>query len=167
MQDAYIVFAQPLRAGAGEAAFGGEVEHLAADHAAQSGRARQRADQFDADAGIRMGLAARQDVESEGQQPVAGEDRGRFVEFLVRGRLSAPQIVVVHGGQIVMDQRIAMDAFERGAGHQRLLAWDIEQRGAFSHQERAEPFAAAEAGIAHGFDQPRRPAHFAGRYGRR
>ena len=51
-----------------------------------------------------------QHVEGEGQQPVTGEDRGRLVEFLVRGRTAAAEIVVVHGRQVVMHQRIAMHA---------------------------------------------------------
>ena len=99
---------------------------------------------------------ARQDVEGEGQQAIAGEDGGRFVEFLVRRRLPAPQVVIVHRRQVVVHQRVAMHAFERRAGHQRLLARDLEQRRAFHHQEGPEPLAAAEAGIAHGLDQARR-----------
>ena len=109
----------------------------------------------------------RQDVEGEGQQPVAGEDGGRLVEFLVRGRLAAPQRVVVHGRQIVVHQRVAMHAFERGAGHQRLLPRDVEQARAFDHQKRPEPLAAAEARIAHGLDQPRRAGSIRPSTGRR
>ena len=75
-----------------------------------------------------MGLRTRQNVEGEGQQAVAGENRGRLVEFLVRGRLAAPQVVVVHRRQIVMHQRIAVHAFERRARHQRALARHVEQR---------------------------------------
>ena len=105
-----------------------------------------------------MGLGARGDVEREGQQPVAGEDRGRIVERLVHRRLAAAQVVIVHRRQVVVHQRIAVHAFERGAGHQRLLAIDAEQRRAFHHQERTETLAGAQAGVAHGLEQPGRPA---------
>ena len=53
------------------------------------------------------------DVEGKRQQAVAGKDGGRLVEGLVHGRLAAAQIVVVHRRQVVMDERIAVDAFER------------------------------------------------------
>ena len=61
------------------------------------------------------------------KQAVAGEDRGRLVECLVRGRLAAPQVVIVHGRQVVVHQRVAMHAFERRAGHQRLRPRNFEQ----------------------------------------
>ena len=105
-----------------------------------------------------MGLGARRNVEGQGEQPVAGEDRGRVVERLVHRRLAAAQIVIVHRRQVVMHQRIAVHAFERGAGHQRVLAIDAEQRRAFDHQERTETLAGAQAGVAHGVEQPGRPA---------
>ena len=66
-------------------------------------------------AAIGMHLGARQNVEREGQQRVAGEDRGRLVVGLVRGRLAAAQVVIVHRRQVVVHQRIAVHAFERGS----------------------------------------------------
>ena len=60
-----------------------------------------------------------------------------------------------------MHQRVAVDAFERGARHQGLLAATPNSDGAFHHQERPEALAAAEAGIAHGLEQARRPAELA------
>ena len=77
---------------------------------------------FEPDLGIGMGLRAGENVEREGQQPVAGQDGGRLVERLVRGRAAAPQVVVVHGRQVVVRERIAMHAFERRRRHQRMLA---------------------------------------------
>jgi len=54
-----------------------------------------------------------------------------------------------------------MHAFQRRARHQGVRPWHLEQGGAFHHQERPEALAAVEARIAHGLDQPRRPAQFA------
>ena len=108
-----------------------------------------------------MRFGPRQDVEREGQQAVAGEDRGRLVERLVRGRLAAPQVVVVHRRQVVVHQRIAVHAFERRTGHQRALARHVEQRGALHDQKRAEALAAAERGVAHRVEQPVRARELA------
>src|SRR5664280_1772090 len=44
-----------------------------------AGGARQRGHQLDSDGGIAMRLRPRQDIEGEGQQTVAGEDRGSLV----------------------------------------------------------------------------------------
>ena len=56
-----------------------------------------------------------------------------------------------------MDQRVAVDAFERRARQQRRLAAHAEHGRAFDHQERPQPFSAAEGGISHGVHQPLRP----------
>ena len=68
-----------------------------------------------------------EDLERQRVQRIAGEDRGAFVEGAVHGRLAAAQIVIVHARQIVVDQRIDMDAFDREAGAQRAVAIDVEQ----------------------------------------
>src|SRR5262249_24231603 len=86
-----------------------------------------------------------------------------LVEFAVRGRLSAPQFVIVHCGQIVVHQRIAMDALERGASHQCVRSRHAKQACRFDDEKWAEPFAAAEARIAHGLNEAHRPRQFAGR----
>ncbi|MGY3449453.1 hypothetical protein ACVILH_001795 [Bradyrhizobium sp. USDA 4353] len=55
-----------------------------------------------------------------------------------------------------------MDAFERGARHQRAAAGHAEHGSALDHQEWAQPLAAAEAGIAHRVDQPLRTGDLVG-----
>ena len=139
-----------------EAAFGREIEHLPADHAAKPRAACERQDERDAHGRIGMRLRPRQNVEREREQSVAGKDRGRLVELLVRGRAPAAQVVIVHRGQIVVRQRIAVHELERGAGHQRALARRLEQRGGLDHQERAQPLSAGEAHVAHRVHQPLR-----------
>ena len=124
-------------------------------------------DELDANRRIRMRFLPRQDVEGKRQQAIAGENRGRFVVFLVRRRLPAPQVVIVHGRQVVVHQRIAMHAFQGRTGHQSLPARDREQCRTFHHHKGPEALAAAETGIAHGLDQARRAADLAGRRRRR
>ena len=145
-----------------EPAFAGEVEHLAADHAADPRGARQRAGQQQPHGRIPVDFVAGDDVEGQRQQSVAGEDRGGVVGLLVQRRPAAAQIAVVHRRQIVMDQRIAVDAFERGARQQRGLARDAEHGRTLDHQERPQPLAAAEARIAHRVHQPLRPGDLVG-----
>ena len=118
--------------------------------------------QRDAHRGIGMHVSARHGVEGEREQRVAGQDRGRLVEGLVHRRPPAPQIVVVHGRQVVVHQRITMDEFERAAGVQRAGAADAEQRRALHHQKRPQAFAAAERAMPHGGEQALRPGDLAG-----
>ena len=102
-----------------------------------------------------MGLLVAQHLEGPGQQGVAGQDRRRLVEFLVAGRLPAPQVVVVHGRQIIMDQRIAVHHLDRRRDPHRAALGHVEQARAGRHQEWADPLAASQGGIPHGLDQPR------------
>lgn len=139
-----------------EPAFGHEIQHLAARHSPKTGRARQRGDELHSNGGLGMGLRSRQDVKGERQQAVAGQNGRRLVERLVCGRPSPAQVVVVHGWQVVMQERIAVDALQGSAGHQSALTGNPEQARAFDHEKGAEPFAAAKAAVAHGFQQTRR-----------
>ena len=68
-------------------------------------------------AGSGCASGRRDDVERKRQQAVAGQDRGRLVERLVGGRPAPPQVVVVHRRQVVVHQRIAVHALQRGADH--------------------------------------------------
>ena len=113
-----------MPASSGAASLGLEVERLAAGHAAEPGGARQRRAPASSRALRPASVASPvgEDVEGKRQQAVAGEDGGRLVEGAVHGRLAAAQIVVVHRRQVVMDQRVAVHAFERRRDAQRRLA---------------------------------------------
>ncbi len=101
-------------------------------------------------AGSASVVIARDEFEREREQRVAGENRGRLVESAVHGRPAAPQLVVVHGRQIVMHQRIAVHALDRRRRAHRLGFRNAEQRRALDHEERPEPLAAAERCVPHG-----------------
>ena len=62
------------------------------------------------------------DLEGQGLKRVAGEDRGRFIEGLVAGGPATTQVVVVHRGKIVVDQRERVDEFHRAGEGQGPLA---------------------------------------------
>ena len=142
------------------ATLGGEVEHLAADHAGRAGGAAEQGGEHDADFGRRV--EARDDLEGEGEEGVTGKDGGRLVKGLVDGRPTAAEIVVVHGGQVVMGKAVAMQAFERGGGVDRRRAGLAEQGGAFNEEKRAEALPAGKRRMAHGRHQPFGPGDLAG-----
>jgi hypothetical protein len=110
----------------GKTAFSGEIKHLAASHAADARRARKRRDKFNPNLGIWVNLRPRHNIKGERQKSVAGKDRGGFVECHVGGRTTAPQPVIVHGWQIVVNQRITVDALQGRGHHQRLTPWHGE-----------------------------------------
>jgi hypothetical protein len=58
--------------------------------------------------------------------------------------------VIVHGGQVVMHQRVAMDAFERASGGKRFLLRNAKQTRRFDEKKRPQSLAAAKRRIAHG-----------------
>ena len=103
-----------------------QVDRLAADHAGGAGGladdARCTRSLRAADVGIVRRRLARQQRERLGLQAVAGEDRDAVAVDDVQRRPSAPQRVVVHRRQIVVDERVGVDQLERAGGRQRRVA---------------------------------------------
>jgi hypothetical protein len=134
----------------------GEVERLAAAHAQGRRGMRQFAHQRRARAirQIRVG----QHLERLGLQRVAGQHRGGLVERDVHGRLAAPHRVVIHAGQVVVNQRVHVHVLDRERraverGERRLgdLAGRVDQ-------QRTHALAAAQHRVAHRLVQPLRRA---------
>ena len=76
-----------------------------------------------ADGRVSAVMRVAHNLEGESEQSIAGKDRRRLVEGDMHGGPSAAQRIVVHGWQIVMHERVAMDAFERaGYGKRVVLA---------------------------------------------
>ncbi len=84
-------------------ALGEHVLHLAGGHAVYACCLAQVLNQGDAAVAAVITMAGKQ-LESAGVQGVAGQNGGGFVEGLVAGGLAPAQVVVVHGGQIVVNQ---------------------------------------------------------------
>jgi hypothetical protein len=55
-------------------------------------------------------------------------------------RPTAAHVVVVHRGQIVVDEAVAMDAFERGRGSDDALAGEPENARRLNDEKRTQPF---------------------------
>jgi hypothetical protein len=82
----------------------------------------------------------------------------------VGGRSAAAQVVIVHRGQVVVRERIAVHELERGARHQGAFARRVEQGRGLHHEEWPQPLAAAEAHMAHRVDQPLRAGPLLGQH---
>ena len=64
-----------------------------------------------------------------------------------------PEIVVIHGGKIVMDEGIDMHTFGGGGRTQGRLRRNPEERGTLADEKGTEPLAAAKRGVAHRLGQ--------------
>ena len=67
----------------------------------------------------------------------------RLTVGLVTGGLAPAQIVVVHAGQIVMDQAVVMHQLQRTGKRQRQMPVDAAQTGELQRQHRADALSAA------------------------
>ena len=98
----------------------------------------------------RPAFGLRGDFKRLRQQRVARQHGDAFAEDFVVGRFAAAVIVVVHRRQIVVDERIGVDALD-GAGerHGVGFAAAASRRGR-EQNGGAHPFAAGEERVAHG-----------------
>lgn len=69
------------------------------------------------------------------------------------GRLPLPEVVVVHGRQIVMDQRVRVDEFDGGSRGQHVFGAATERLGRREREHRTEPLAAGQQRVAHRLDE--------------
>ena len=81
---------------------------------------------------------------------VAYEQGGGLVEGLVTGRASAPQIVVIHARQVVMDQRVGVNQLDRRGRALQPFAAGAGQLPGGQDKQGAHPLAALQGRIAHG-----------------
>ena len=142
------------------AKLGLEIENLAADHVADARRACERQNQRSADRGVGSCRGIRCHVES------VGEQRRRQREW----RSPRHRLCVSSAGRGA-DRRCRAPAdrhapansngsFPLPPGAQNAFAFDAEKPRGFDEQKRTQPFAAAEARIAHGLKKPRRTIAF-------
>jgi len=93
------------------------------------------------------------DLEGEVLEGVAGEDGDGFSEGDVAGGLAAAEVVVVEGGEVVVDEGIGVRHLDRGAEVSGacgdLAGAGYHTRGLHA-EDGAEALAAGEGGVAHG-----------------
>ena len=108
-----------------------------------------------------MGRGTGQHIEGEGQQTVARQNGGCLAEGLVDGRAAAAHVVVVHRGQVVMHQRVAMHHLQCTGRAHRAVFRHAEQRRRLHQQEGPQPLAAAKRAMADRGEQGGRAGGFA------
>jgi hypothetical protein len=74
---------------------------------------------------------------------------------MVRG-FAAAKVVVVQGGEIIVDQRISVNKFERAADVHRAILIRSKHPRSFHAKNRANPLATGENAVAHGAMDGRR-----------
>jgi len=100
-------------------------------------------------------------IEGIGQQTIAREDRHCIVEHAMQRGPPTSEIVIVHGRQIIMGERIAMQHLDSACDAHRSLRIPIAQGGALKNQHGPKPFAAAKNRIAHRLHEARRAGKLA------
>lgn len=133
---------------------GGQIERLTADHAARTGGTGKGQHQRHLLAVGERCLGRGDDVEGNGLKRIAGQNGSCLVIGDVHGRLAASHVVVIHGGQIIVDEGIAMQTFEgcadAGCG-QRTAA---EDGSTFHHEKGPQALSAVQCSMAHGGEKP-------------
>ena len=124
-----------------------EIRRLSADHALGTRRAAEFQHHLGDERAVRR--RRRDHLERVRVERVAGEDRDRFAELLVARRSSAAEVVVVHRGQVVVDQAVRvheLDGARRAEDDGFLRAGRAR---AEQHERGTQPLAAAEDAVAH------------------
>ena len=141
-------------------ALGFDVDYLAADHAGGQGGVWTYSCAYcegdfaeDGYGGRGWGWECGDGLEGEGLEGVAGEDGDGFAEDLVAGGLAAAEVVVVEGGQVVVDEGVGVEHFygcaEVGCAFGN-FSGSGDHSGGFHAEDGAEAFAACEGTVTHG-----------------
>ena len=102
---------------------------------------------------VGVGVGMSQDLEGGRLQGVAGQDGGGLVIGLVHGGSAPAHVVVVHAGQVVVDQAVGLDAFERARRAQDRALRQVEHAAGLQGEIGPQALAGPERRIAHGLGQ--------------
>ena len=92
-------------------------------------------------------------LERERLQSIAGKDCGRLIELPMRGRAAAPQVIVIHRGQIVVHERVGVDQLDGGCERIERRFVGADELATRIDEQRPYALPAAQHGIAHGGEQ--------------
>jgi hypothetical protein len=129
------------------------VDHLTAAHALGAGGERKTQDHVGAHRAILVGVGMGENLEGYRLQGVAGEHGGSFVIGLVNRRTTPAHVVVVHTGQVVVDQAVGLYAFQRAGRTQDRPIVQVEHPARLDGEEGAQTLAWPQGGVAHGLGQ--------------
>ena len=93
-----------------------------------------------------------------GQQSVARQDGDAFAGDDVQRRAASSHGVVVHRGQVVVDERVGMNQFDGARRWQSQAAIATDSLCARQAENGTQPLASSEQAVAHGgIDELREP----------
>ena len=130
-----------------------QVDHLAAHQAGGAGGQGQLAYHLEQPLGGHTRAAQGHHLEGARQQGITGQNRLGLAVHLVVGGPATAQVVVVHGGQVVMDERHGVDHLHRhrrGHGQIGVAAGQLTGR---QGQDRSQPLATGQERVAHRLPQ--------------
>lgn len=90
------------------------------------------------------------EFECQGEEGVTGENCQSFAKDFVGGGLAAAQIVIVHTGQVIMDQGVGMDTLYRGRQRHGGGRMAFESFVGGQDEDWPEAFASRKKTVAHG-----------------
>ena len=124
------------------------IELLPVEHAARTACFSQQSGSLYPAFGrqIRMG----DDLKRSGDKSIRRQQSRGFAKLLVAARAAAAEIVVVHAGHVVMDERVAVQHFQRAGVVERLFRRSTAQFTRGQRQHGADAFAAAQQAVARG-----------------
>jgi hypothetical protein len=100
-----------------------------------------------------MGGSIGQQLESQCLEGISGKDGSRLAECDMAGGFAPAGVIIVHGGEVIMDEGIGVQAFESGRSSQAIDLGDIEHGCGLDQQKGAKALAGTQQGIAHRFEQ--------------
>ena len=87
-------------------------------------------------------------------QGVPGQDGHRLTVDLVAGGTAPAEVVVIHAGQVVVDEGVGVDALHGGGEGQRLLQTPPAELTEGQRQHRPHPLAPGQEAVAHSLLEP-------------
>ncbi len=87
---------------------------------------------------------------SFGEKAIARKYCDRFTKDAVIGGAAATKIIIVHAGEIVVDQGVGVNAFDGASGGEREGFFPSHSPSGGEAEDGAEAFAACKKTVAHG-----------------
>ena len=94
--------------------------------------------------GVRRWQFAGQNFECQSLQRVTGQNGSGFIECPVTGGSAAPQVIIIHGRQVIMNQGIGMDKFNAPRRRVELFKGTPERFACCINEHRPNPLAAGQ-----------------------
>jgi hypothetical protein len=102
----------------------------------------------------RFGL--RNNLKCDGQQRVPGEHRNPIAKDFVTRGTPAAEIIVIHAREVIMHERIRVDAFERAGQGESILGLAMASFRCRETKDRPQSLASGEKTVAHRLVKRRR-----------